>query len=70
VPVTYDNVKDIAHVTYGSRKYALSRVLSADGAEYLNAKLDWWERGNTATLSSVTLGKPDTVLATCVALPK
>jgi membrane-bound inhibitor of C-type lysozyme len=70
VPVTYDNVKDIAHITYGSRKYALSRVLSADGAEYMNGSLDWWEKGGTATLSSVTLGKPDTVLATCDALPK
>jgi membrane-bound inhibitor of C-type lysozyme len=70
VPVTYDNVKDIAHVQYGSRKYALHRAPSADGARYMNTQIEWWEKGGTATLSSVTNGEADTVLATCDAIVK
>jgi membrane-bound inhibitor of C-type lysozyme len=70
VPVTYDNVKGIAYVTYGSKRYALSQEISADGARYLNKDLEWWEKGNTATLSSVQLGSADKVLVTCTAIPK
>jgi membrane-bound inhibitor of C-type lysozyme len=70
VPVTYDNVKNRALVTYGARRYALPHVMSADGARYMNDKLEWWEKGPTATLSSVTDGKADTVLATCTAIVK
>jgi membrane-bound inhibitor of C-type lysozyme len=70
VPVTYDNVKGIAYVTYGSKRYALSQEISADGSRYLNKDLEWWEKGNTATLSSVHLGEADKVLTTCTAIPK
>ena len=70
VSVTYDNVKDKAIVTYGNRPYGLPHVKSADGARYMNDKLEWWEKGPTATLSSVTDGKVDTLLATCDVIPK
>ncbi len=65
VPVTYDNVKDKAIVKYGNRPYGLPHVPSADGARYMNDKLEWWEKGPTATLSSVTNGKVDSLLTTC-----
>ncbi len=70
VKVTYDNVKDKAIVTYGSRPYGLPHVKSADGARYMNDKLEWWEKGPTATLSSVTNGQVDNLLATCTVIKK
>jgi membrane-bound inhibitor of C-type lysozyme len=70
IKVTYDNVKDKAIVTWGNRPYGLPHVESADGARYMNSQLQWWEKGGTATLSSVTDGKAGTLLATCTALPK
>jgi membrane-bound inhibitor of C-type lysozyme len=70
VPVTYDNVKHVAHVKYGSRKYALPQVASADGSRYMNSKIEWWSKGSGATLLSVTDGKSDTVLATCTVIAK
>ena len=42
----------------------------ADGARYMNDKLEWWEKGPTATLSSVTNGQVDTLLATCTVIKK
>ncbi len=70
VPVTYDNVKDKAIVMYGNRPYGLKHVPSADGVRYMNDKLEWWEKGPTATLSSVSGGQADTVLANCEVIPK
>ena len=70
VKVTYDNVKDKAIVTYGNRPYGLKHVPSADGVRYMNDKLEWWEKGPTATLSSVTDGKSDNLLATCEVIQK
>jgi membrane-bound inhibitor of C-type lysozyme len=70
VKVTYDNVKDKAIVTYGNRPYGLPHVPSADGARYMNDKLEWWEKGPTATLTSVADGKADTLLATCAVIKK
>jgi membrane-bound inhibitor of C-type lysozyme len=70
IPVTYDNVKDKAIVTWGNRRYGLPHVMSADGARYMNDKLEWWEKGPTATVSSVTDGKADNLLATCTEIPK
>jgi membrane-bound inhibitor of C-type lysozyme len=68
VPVIYENAKHRAVVTYAGKSWYLPQVPSADGARYMNAKLEWWEKGPTATLSSVTDGKPDTVLTTCTAI--
>ena len=65
IPVTYDNVHDKAIVTWGNRRYGLPHVTSADGARYMSGKLEWWERGPMATVSSVTDGKVDTLLANC-----
>jgi membrane-bound inhibitor of C-type lysozyme len=70
IPVIYDNVKAKAIVTWGNRRYGLSEVPSADGVRYINDKLEWWEKGPTATVSSVTGGKADTVLATCTVIAK
>jgi membrane-bound inhibitor of C-type lysozyme len=69
VGVTYDNVKDRALVSYGSRRYTLPRVMSADGGRYMNDKLEWWDKGPTATLTSVQNGNAATLLATCEAIP-
>ncbi len=68
VPVTYDNVKMVAKITYGSKHYTLPHVMSADGARYMNPKLEWWSKGSGATLSSVEDGKAETVLATCTSI--
>jgi len=70
IPVTYDNVKDKAIVTWGNRRYGLPHVMSADGARYMNDKIEWWEKGPTATVSSVTDGKADNLLATCTEISK
>ncbi len=71
IPVTYDNVKNKAIVTWGNRRYGLTEVPAAEGTRYMNSKLEWWEKGPTATVSSVSDGKPDNLLATCtVALKK
>jgi membrane-bound inhibitor of C-type lysozyme len=48
----------------------LPHVKSADGARYMNDKLEWWEKGPTATLSSVTNGQVDNLLATCTVIKK
>lgn len=68
VGVTYDNVKDRALISYGSRRYTLPHVRSADGGRYMNDTIEWWEKGTTATLKSVAEGKAATLLATCDAL--
>ncbi len=70
IPVIYDNVKNKAIVTWGDRRYGLSQAPSADGVRYMNDKLEWWEKGPTATVSSVTDGKADTLLATCTVIAK
>jgi membrane-bound inhibitor of C-type lysozyme len=70
IPVIYDNVKSKAIVTWGNRRYGLTQVPSADGSRYVNDKLEWWEKGPTATVSSVSDGKADTLLATCTVAPK
>ena len=70
VPVTYDNLKHVAHLKYGSRRYTLPQVASADGGRYMNASLEWWSKGSGATLSSVTGGKADAVLASCAEIRK
>ncbi len=70
VPVTYDNVKNRVLIQYGSRRYTLMHAMSADGARYANAKIEWWSKGSSATLSSVSDGKADTVLATCAEIAK
>jgi membrane-bound inhibitor of C-type lysozyme len=70
IPVIYDNIKDKAIVTWGNRRYGLPHVMSADGARYMNDKLEWWEKGPTATVSSVTDGKADNLLATCTEISK
>jgi len=69
VPVTYDNVKMVAKITYGSKHFALPHVMSADGSRYMNSTLEWWSKGSAATLSSVADGKAETVLATCTSIP-
>ena len=65
VPVTYDNLQNRALIKYGSRSYTLPHAPSADGARYMNAKIEWWSKGQSATLSSVTDGKAGAVLAEC-----
>jgi len=70
IPVTYDNVKNKAIVTWGNRRYGLTQVPSADGTRYMNSKLEWWEKGPTATVSSVSDGQADTVLANCTVAKK
>ncbi len=70
IPVIYDNVKNKAIVTWGDRRYGLTMVPTSDGTRYMNAKLEWWEKGPTATVSSVSDGKADTLLASCTVAPK
>ncbi len=65
VPVTYDNVRDVALIKYGSRSYALPQVRSADGGRYMNAHIEWWSKGRTARLSSVHNGEADALLSEC-----
>jgi membrane-bound inhibitor of C-type lysozyme len=64
---TYDNKKSQVAFIYAGKHLVLKRAPSADGARFANSQLEWWAKGNDATLSSVTNGQADTVLAKCVA---
>ncbi len=65
----YDNKKAHVSFIYGDKHYQLPQVTAASGARYVGKGLEWWEKGTTATLSSVPAGATtgDTVLATCTA---
>jgi membrane-bound inhibitor of C-type lysozyme len=62
VKAVYDNVKDRVSFVWGAKDQHLPHVKSADGARYANASLQWWEKGDDVTLSSMPEGN---VLATC-----
>jgi len=62
VTAVYDNVKDRVSFVWGAKDNHLPHVRSADGVRYANATIEWWEKGNDVTLSS--LPGHDT-LATC-----
>lgn len=64
---TYDNKKEQVAFVYAGKHLVLKRALSADGARYASTQLQWWAKGTNATLSSVSNGQADTVLAQCVA---
>jgi membrane-bound inhibitor of C-type lysozyme len=68
----YDNVRNRVAFVYGARHYTLPHAPSADGARYLGKGLEWWEKGNNVTISSVDAGSTtaDNVLAKCVAAAK
>jgi membrane-bound inhibitor of C-type lysozyme len=62
VTAIYDNVKDRVSFVWGAKDQHLQHAVSADGARYANTKLEWWEKGNNVTLSSMP---EHNVLATC-----
>jgi membrane-bound inhibitor of C-type lysozyme len=62
VTAIYDNVKDRVSFVWGAKDNHLPHVPSADGVRYANASLEWWEKGNDATLSSMP---GHDALATC-----
>jgi membrane-bound inhibitor of C-type lysozyme len=62
VTAVYDNVKDRVSFVWGAKANHLPHVASADGARYANARLEWWEKGNNVTLSSMP---EHNVLSTC-----
>jgi membrane-bound inhibitor of C-type lysozyme len=62
VTAVYDNVKDRVSFVWGAKDNHLPHVMSADGARYANAVLEWWEKGNNVTLSTLP---EHTVLTTC-----
>ncbi len=68
--VYYNNVKKQAAFVYASKHFVLPQVASADGARYMNKVLQWWSKGNGATLMSVTNGQADDTLATCTVAKK
>ena len=63
--VYYDNKKNQVAFVYAGKHVVLKRAPSADGGRYANNQLEWWDKGTTATLSSVSNGQPDTVLTHC-----
>ena len=58
----YDNVKNRVSFVWGAKDQHLPHVLSADGARYANATLEWWEKGDDVTLSALP---QHNVLTTC-----
>lgn len=62
VTAIYDNVKDRVSFVWGAKDNHLQHVASADGARYANTRLEWWEKGNDVTLSSMP---EHNVLTTC-----
>jgi membrane-bound inhibitor of C-type lysozyme len=65
VTAVYDNVKDRVSFVWGAKDNHLPHVTSADGIRYANSTIEWWEKGNNVTLSTMP---EHTVLATCTAL--
>ena len=62
VTAVYDNVLDRVSFVWGAKDNHLPHVASADGLRYANTVIEWWEKGNNVTLSTM----PDhTVLTTC-----
>lgn len=63
----YDNKKAHVSFIYGDKHYQLPQVTAASGVRYVGKGLEWWEKGTSATLSSVPAGASagDTVLANC-----
>jgi membrane-bound inhibitor of C-type lysozyme len=62
VTAVYDNVKDRVSFVWAAKNQHLPHVTSADGARYANSKLEWWEKGDNVTLSSMP---EHNTLATC-----
>ena len=62
----YDNVKNHVAFVYAGKHFVLPHVPSADGARYEGKGLEWWEKGQNVTLSSVPAGSTmgDTVSPT------
>jgi len=62
VTAVYDNVKDRVSFVWGAKDNHLPHVASADGVRYANSVIEWWEKGNNVTISSLP---EKNVLATC-----
>ena len=62
VTAIYDNVKDRVSFVWGAKDQHLAHVRSADGARYAGPTLEWWEKGDAVTLSSMP---EHNVLTTC-----
>jgi membrane-bound inhibitor of C-type lysozyme len=67
VTAIYDNVKDRVSFVWGAKDQHLKHVVSADGARYASATLEWWNKGDNVTLSSLP---EHNVLTTCTAIHK
>ncbi len=62
VNAVYDNVLDRVSFVWGAKDNHLPHVMSADGVRYANSAIEWWEKGNNVTLSTLP---EHTVLTTC-----
>ena len=60
----YDNRPRFDRVSFvwGAKDYHLKHVPSADGSRYAGNGLEWWAKGNDATLSTLP---EHNVLTTC-----
>jgi membrane-bound inhibitor of C-type lysozyme len=62
VTAVYDNVKNRVSFVWGARDQHLPLAKSADGRRFASSNLQWWEKSNGVTLSSLPEGN---VLADC-----